>query len=133
LISQFWFLCELTYALGTTILKIAIGLFLLRIAVHRRHIQIIWLTIGVSAVFGIFFLFFLLFQCSPISTFWNPSTPGASCINPNDTAAVIYAYSAVSAAADWTFGILPVFLIWDVQMNPQTKITVAIILGLGAM
>jgi len=126
-------MCELAYVLTTTVLKVAIGLFLLRIAVHRRHIQIIWVTIGVSVVFGIFFFFFILFQCNPISTFWNPTTPGESCISPNGIAAATYAHSAVSAAADWTFGILPVFLLWDVKMNPQTKISIAIILGLGAM
>ncbi|MCJ1366845.1 hypothetical protein MMC16_005975 [Acarospora aff. strigata] len=59
--------------------------------------------------------------------------PGGSCISPHGIAAATYAHSAVSAAADWTFGILPVFLIWDVKMNPQTKISIAIILGLGAI
>lgn len=130
---QNWFYCELFYVLSTTVLKIALGVFLLRIAVRRRHIQVIWITVGASILFGIFYFFFLLFQCNPISFFWETTIPGGTCINPHGVAAATYAHSAVSAAADWTYGILPIFLIWDVKMNAQTKITIAIILGLGAM
>jgi len=118
---------------STTVLKVAIGLFLLRIAVLRRHIYTVWVVIAATIVFGVFYFFFILFQCSPISYFWNPTTSGGSCITPSAIVAATYAHSAVSAAADWTFGILPVFLIWDVKMNPRTKISIAIILGLGAM
>lgn len=44
-----------------------------------------------------------------------------------------YAHSAISALADWTLGTLPIFLVWDLAMSPRTKVSVALILALGAM
>jgi hypothetical protein len=32
-----------------------------------------------------------------------------------------------------TLGTLPIFLVWDLAMNPRTKVSVALILGLGAL
>jgi hypothetical protein len=44
-----------------------------------------------------------------------------------------YAYSAISCWVDWTLAIVPVFIVWNLQMNIRTKISVAMILALGAM
>jgi len=44
-----------------------------------------------------------------------------------------YTHSALSALGDWTLGTLPIFLVWDLNMNPRTKISVAVILALGAL
>lgn len=37
----------------------------------------------------------------------------------------------MSALTDWAFGILPIFFVWKMQMNPRTKISVILILSLG--
>jgi len=42
-------------------------------------------------------------------------------------------HSAIMAAADWTCAILPVFLVWDLKMNKRLKISVALILMIGAL
>lgn len=44
-----------------------------------------------------------------------------------------YAQSAISIVTDWTYGILPVFIVWDLQMSKQKRITLALVLGLGAI
>jgi len=44
-----------------------------------------------------------------------------------------YGHGAVSTWSDWTLGILPIFLVWNLNMNPRTKVSVALILGLGAL
>jgi hypothetical protein len=100
------------------------------------------MVIIVFSLFTTYFLFLMIFQCHPISYFWTqspyatPDTPpveGASCISREIIADSTYAHGALSAAADWTLGILPIFIVWNLNMNPRTKISVALILSLGAV
>jgi len=44
-----------------------------------------------------------------------------------------YASSAISASIDWIFGLLPIWIIEDLQMNRMKKIALGVIMGLGAM
>lgn len=44
-----------------------------------------------------------------------------------------YVHGALNATADWTLGLLPIFIVKDLEMNQRTKITVMLILALGAM
>jgi hypothetical protein len=44
-----------------------------------------------------------------------------------------YASSALSASIDWIFGLLPIWIIEDLQMNRRKKIALGVIMGLGAM
>lgn len=37
----------------------------------------------------------------------------------------------MSAITDWSFGILPIFFVWKMQMTPRTKVSVILILSLG--
>jgi hypothetical protein len=56
-----------------------------------------------------------------------------SCINPAAVPDASIAHSAVSFSADWVLGLLPIALIWKLQMNRRTKVSVAAILGLGLL
>jgi hypothetical protein len=107
---------------------------LLRISVARTHKIIIWTVVIVLEVYGAFYFFLFVLQCRPSAYFWTRYTGGkGSCIDPKITVNATYGYSAVSCWADWTLAIIPVFLVWNLQMNIRTKISVAIILGLAAM
>jgi hypothetical protein len=44
-----------------------------------------------------------------------------------------YATTAVNIATDWFCALLPVPLLWNVQLNLNAKISVGVILGLGAL
>jgi hypothetical protein len=37
----------------------------------------------------------------------------------------------MSALTDWIFGVLPIFFVWKMRMNPRTKLSVVLILSLG--
>lgn len=115
-------------------LKASICVFLLRIAVAPVHRIIIWITIGVHEVYSIFFFFIFVFQCVPSAYFWTKYTGGkGKCMNPRVSVDAFYGYSAISCAGDWILGILPVFIVWKLQMNNRTKASVAAILAVGAM
>jgi hypothetical protein len=49
------------------------------------------------------------------------------------TLGITYALAAVNAAADWAFGTLPLFIVWDLKMKLKTKLLVAGILAFAAI
>ncbi|KAH0362214.1 integral membrane protein, partial [Aureobasidium melanogenum] len=131
---MYWFFCELFYTLATTMLKFAIGLFFLRIAVNKWHILIIKTIMVCSAVFGLAYFFIVLFQCHPISFWWdlNPNHHG-HCMSALVFSTAGYVVSALNGVADWTFGLLPIFIVKDLQMHHHQKVVVAVILGFAAV
>ncbi|OBT76822.1 hypothetical protein VF21_04484 [Pseudogymnoascus sp. 05NY08] len=131
---KWWWACEPTYILTCMALKLSIGIFLLRIAVVRTHKIIIWTVIIVTEVYSTFFFFLFVLQCRPSAYFWTRYTGGSgTCIDPNITVQAFYGYSAISCISDWTVGILPAFMVWNLQMNFRTKLSVAAILAVGCI
>lgn len=37
----------------------------------------------------------------------------------------------MSAITDWSFGILPIFFVWNMVMDLRTKLSVVLVLSLG--
>lgn len=101
--------------------KISIGYFLLRITVERIHNWIILVVMSLSVITGVCFLFITTFQCHPISFFWDKNQDG-TCINIDVIIAFTYLYSAFSVICDFTFALLPIVLIMQLQMNNKTKL-----------
>ncbi|KAF4628501.1 hypothetical protein G7Y89_g9653 [Cudoniella acicularis] len=131
---KWWWCCELAYVSSTTVIKASIGIFLMRICVKRMQIIAIWVTMGVVILFSVFYFFLIVFQCRPSTYFWTQyKGASGSCVDPSVITSSTYAHSTISAVADWTLGILPIFLVWDLAMNPRTKVSVGLILGLGAI
>lgn len=131
---KWWWACEPVYVLSNMALKFSIAIFLLRIAVAKTHKAIIWTTVTVIELYSAFYFFLFVLQCRPSAYFWTQYTGGkGSCINPKITVDATYVYSAISCATDWILGIIPVFLVWNLQMNPRTKLVVAMILAVGAI
>ena len=125
----------MTYIVTTCLLKVYIGTFLMQICIHRSQILVIWAVIITFTTLSIFYLFLMAFQCHPVSYFWTQYGVGASgkCISPTVIVNSTYVHGALNAISDWTLGILPIFLVWNLQMNTRTKVSVAIILSIGAM
>lgn len=80
---RFWYFCEIFYTLSTCVLKIAVGLFLLRITIIPIHIWIIRMIMVVACVLGCAYTSLVIFQCKPVSFWWdlNPDHTG-SCLSP---------------------------------------------------
>jgi hypothetical protein len=112
--------------------KISIGFFLLRVAVVRIQRQIIYAVVFLTAITGVVFLFVTAFQCSPISYFWNRSQPG-HCLRMDVIIGLTYFFSSINALCDFTFGLLPVFLVWNLKINKKEKLALVPILGMGAV
>jgi hypothetical protein len=113
--------------------KISIGLFLLRVTVNKIHRWIIYSAVLITVVCGLAFFFVTLFQCTPISFFWNKQIENGMCINVDVIIGLTFFYSAVSVVSDFTFAILPFFLIWNLNMSVRTKFMLIPILGMACV
>lgn len=122
------------YIWASAFAKISIALVLLRLTVKKIHRIILWANIGIVIAIGLMFWLVLLLDCRPISYFWNRVDPeySGTCLSVQTLLDIAYLYSALTIICDLTLGILPIFLVWTLQMNRRTKIAVAGILSLGA-
>jgi hypothetical protein len=129
---RYWWLCYIAYCLTMISAKISIGLFLLRVAVRPMHRKIILLVMSLTVLTGVVFFFVTLFQCSPISYFWF-RMDGGTCVNVYVIIGLTYLYSAVSAICDFTFGLLPIFMVWNLNMARDAKLMLIPILSMACV
>ncbi|KAJ4358778.1 uncharacterized protein N0V89_003362 [Didymosphaeria variabile] len=116
---HFWYFCEIFYTISTCLLKLAVGFFLLRITVHKWHIWIIRLIMAVAGFLGIGYTALVIFQCKPISYWWD--------LDPTHEGKM------PGRLTYWTFGILPVLIVKDLQMKKRMKVVVSGVIGLAAI
>jgi hypothetical protein len=126
------------YPLTTSLVRLSIGVFLLRIAVTRWHRLTLIIVTFCATLYSVFFFFFILFQCHPIEHYWTrvtdpDSLKNGACALGSSELGVSYVHSAVSAVADWTYGLLPVAMVWSLKMKRGTKVLIALLLGMGAV
>ncbi|KAH8736571.1 hypothetical protein BGZ61DRAFT_341393 [Ilyonectria robusta] len=131
---QMWWTCEPLYVLTNMAIKGSIAIFLLRLCVHRTHKITIWVVTIVTEVYSLFFFILFILQCRPTSLFWlrfSSNPPSGSCLDAKIVSNTFYGYSAISCWTDWTLSILPIFIVWKLQMNRRVKISVSLILAAG--
>ncbi|KAF2704937.1 hypothetical protein K504DRAFT_104160 [Pleomassaria siparia CBS 279.74] len=127
-----WWYCYLFYCISMICSKVSIGCLLLRIAVRRLHFWICYGAISISMVAGATFFFVTMFQCKPISFFWNKDQHG-SCIASTVIVGLAYLYSTFSIISDFTFALLPGFLVWNLQLKNRTKLALIPLLTMGCI
>ncbi|CAI7664486.1 unnamed protein product [Penicillium pancosmium] len=128
-----WWLGQIFYVITCVLAKISIIITLLRITVDRIHAWILYAAISLATVVGVIFLFFTIFQCSPVNHFWHQLSPTGHCVEKNVLIGIAYLYSIGAAITDLTIGLLPVALIWNLRMNSRTKTAIVGILGVGCI
>ncbi|KAF2398528.1 hypothetical protein EJ06DRAFT_113644 [Trichodelitschia bisporula] len=135
-----WYFGELFYILNTTVLRLAVGIFLLRLALRRPHRHILYALNATNILFNAYYLIFTIFQCTPIKTYWlrlgSPADQARAAhgvCHAHIGIASTYAQSAVSAVLDWAFAIIPGIIVWDLQLSRRRKIPLVMILSVGAV
>jgi hypothetical protein len=114
-------------------IKLSIALFLLRIAVKGVYIWILRISMVVVTIWSVAIWIYELFQCIPVQAQWNYTIKNAKCVSGPSFVAAAYSISVMTIVTDWLYALLPIPMIWSVQMSVQTKMTVAFILSLGIL
>lgn len=113
--------------------KLSIAIFLLRIAVQKRYTWMLKISMGILTVWSLAIFFFQLFQCTPVQAQWDFRIPNSKCASSDSFVAATYAFSILTVLTDWFYAIIPIPMIWSVQMSMQKKLTVAFVLSLGIL
>ncbi|KAF2755999.1 hypothetical protein EJ05DRAFT_85292 [Pseudovirgaria hyperparasitica] len=131
---QIWWIAYLMYGVIITIVKVSVGLFLLRITIYRHQRYLLWHAIHVTIIAGVIFVFIVAFQCKPASFFWTrlarDSTHQGTCINPHTYVALAYWFSVICVVTDFIFAGQPIFLIFTLNLGWRDK---AILFGILSM
>jgi len=113
--------------------KLSIGFFLLRVTVNQIHRWIIYMAMGLSVISCMVFFFVSTFQCHPVSYFWDKHTQTGTCIDIDIVISLSYAFSAISITTDFTFALLPAWIVWHLNMKPRTKVALIVLMGMGCL
>jgi hypothetical protein len=125
------------YIVVSTLTKLVIGFFLLRICSHRRWQRFtIWILMSVVSIFNLFYIFIDIFACQPVEYEWtryNPVPPDGQCNSTLFATVPTYLSAFLNVLADWMLPILPATMVWNAKMDRRTKISVCAILALGSL
>lgn len=125
---MFW---QLFYVTSSVFIKSSICSTLIRIAPNRIYRWCLRALIAISVVTTVAAMTVVLVRCKPISANWNPGI--GQCVSQDLIIVFTYVVSAVNVATDWSVAIMPIFILWNVQMKRGLKILTSVILGIGAL
>ncbi|WQF84247.1 hypothetical protein CDEST_09261 [Colletotrichum destructivum] len=131
---QYFFCAEILYITTTILLKLCVGILLLRIAIVPAHIRTLRILLFATVLFGVLYLLLVLFQCRPVSTFWDesPRAPG-HCFEKSIVLGSTFTAAILNCIADSTFGLLPLFIVWSLHMRTRTKVLVTVLLSFASI
>ncbi|KAF1927175.1 uncharacterized protein M421DRAFT_394215 [Didymella exigua CBS 183.55] len=127
---------EINYMICTTLIKISILCFYRRITASLTisFVYWVWGSIIFCSFYGITFIFLIAFTCHPAKGFFHifdVAWISQNELTCRDEGAIIVAVAAISTVQDFIIALLPVFLIWKLQIPRTQKIALCGIFALG--
>ncbi|XDG02386.1 hypothetical protein ABKA04_002001 [Annulohypoxylon sp. FPYF3050] len=124
-----------TYVLNMWLIKLSIGIFLLRLASQKRYQYTLYASIVIVSIWSVVLFFWNIFQCNPVAAQWDytilEKDPTSHCVSADEIVNAAYALSVMNILSDWMYALIPIPMLWNVKMTAQAKLTVVVVLGLG--
>ncbi|KAH8906271.1 hypothetical protein BR93DRAFT_928871 [Coniochaeta sp. PMI_546] len=126
----YFYFMAIFYFTQVMLIKLCLLLFYLRIFPSQGVRRLLWGTIAFDILFGIIFLFVTIFQCSPISYFWQnwDGEHEGKCLNIN---AIAWANAAISIALDLWMLVIPLVQLKSLNLHWKKKIGVGLMFCVG--
>ena len=129
----FWYYVQIIfYFINVTLIKLCLVLFYLRIFPSQTVRQLLLGTLVFIVLYGIIFFFISIFQCSPISLFWNQWEGGheGKCLTLN---AIGWANAIIGVILDFWMLAIPMAELRKLRLSWKRKIGVAMMFCLGTL
>ncbi|KJZ70595.1 hypothetical protein HIM_10024 [Hirsutella minnesotensis 3608] len=110
----------------------SLAVTLLRFSVFKVYRYIIWVSLGLVVVWSNGILFWDIFQCRPVEKQWDKAMDGF-CASPEQVISAAYAMSVMSVLSDWLYALMPIPILWNVNLTLKTKLAALIILAFGIL
>ncbi|KAH8728711.1 hypothetical protein GQ44DRAFT_608860 [Phaeosphaeriaceae sp. PMI808] len=118
-----------------SLIKLSIGFFLLRLVDRTRWRPFLIGMLIFIVVYTIGSVFSIIFQCWPVQAGWDfnlrPPKGTAKCYAPDIFKNIGVFNSSINIATDLLFALIPIPMVWRLQVNLRTRIGLAVILSLG--
>jgi hypothetical protein len=129
--GQLLFSFQLIYFPTLLAIKFSILLFLHRtFEVSRRFKIAVYCVGGFTIAWFLTTTFATIFQCTPVSYYWNQAQPGFCGVVPLTFA---FATSILNAVSDFVVVVLPIPMVWKLDLPRGRKIGVIAIFLLGGV
>ncbi len=115
--------------LTSAIVKTGVALVLFRVNINKAIRNILIVSMVVVFVVILTFFFLLALQCRPISLNWGVGK--GQCFAYSTIRESGIALSIVDISSNWLYSLLPVAMVYKVQMRRSLKAAVIFLLGLG--
>ncbi|UNI16898.1 hypothetical protein JDV02_003287 [Purpureocillium takamizusanense] len=132
---MYWWYCYMFYILSMVCSKLSFAWFLLRITTARAHAWVVYAASLLSVIAATIFFFVTIFQCKPVSFYWTRlggDTDG-SCLSMDVIMSIAYFYSICSIVTDFTFAVLPAFVIWNLQLKLRARLALIFLIAMGCV
>ncbi|CAH0037997.1 unnamed protein product, partial [Clonostachys solani] len=128
---RFFFITAVLYFALTTLVKLLFLSFYLKVFPTRVVQQVLWGTFAVTALWGVGFVFLTIFQCQPISYFWQKwdGLHDGTCLDANTIA---WANASSGIALDVWILAIPLLQLRKLQLKWKKKIGVVLMFLVGA-
>lgn len=132
---MYWWACYPSFAITMVFAKFSVGFLMLRIATQKIHRWIIYGALCVTMISGICFFCVAVFQCHPVQYAWTKVTEpdSGTCLSMDLIISMTILYSVFAIITDFTFTLLPAWLVWNLQMDKRTKLALIPILGMACV
>ncbi|KAF2490288.1 hypothetical protein BU16DRAFT_566320 [Lophium mytilinum] len=127
---SFW---QIFFITSTVPIKASICISLLRITTNKLFKMILWTLIALSIIAAIISNVGVWSSCRPMAFTWDKTIKGGKCSSINVIIALTYLVSGTNILTDWTCAVLPAFILYDIQMRTKLKISIVLVLGMGAV
>lgn len=128
----FFYVMEILYFAEVTLLKMSILFFYLRIFPTQGTRRVLWTTVTINALFGVACILAGIFQCSPISHYWDKwdGEHKGACLNVN---ALGWANAIVSIVLDLWMLAIPLSQLPKLRLHWKRKVGVALMFCVGTL
>ncbi|OHE94570.1 integral membrane protein [Colletotrichum orchidophilum] len=118
------------FAICLGFIKIGITIMLQRIFFVRKFVIAARITMGLCVCWMLFTILIGIFICQPVAMNWDPETPGGWCGDQN---AGFAAVGFFDLATDLIILVLPIPMVYNLQLRLPHKVALYAIFGAGAL
>ena len=111
--AKCWWAVEIMFIIAMTLIKLSMLFLYSRIFPGDTFKKILYLTGAFIIAACVGSEGAILFQCHPVSYFWDKNLPGGHCVSQHE---VTYTPAAFNIATDIAVLILPLPILWKLQM-----------------
>ena len=129
-LTKAWIASDALWTAANTSIKVSIVHFLITIfGSNKTFLKIAYAVTVLVSAFGLALILGDVFTCRPLSKVWHPRRPGVC----EKTYPYLIYISSCNMATDLIIIILPMPMIWGMQMATRRKIELTVIFALGSM